>query len=230
MIKTDFMIANRLYSQWFKHLRENPEDLRNFSECFWESQMQSKAWLLSELDPAVGKKNWWYDNIYVFGGWYGVFTQILLEHINCGVAYNIDIDPKCAVVGLNINVHGEKFIPVTCPMEDYYDLMPAVGRHHYDTDKNLIINTSTEHVSQEVYEKWAADIPDKSKVILQGNNLSGIGSHIRTFDTLEEWCEMNGVDESFSIVQERQVDNVKRYMAIREPLEFEEEDDEGESE
>lgn len=218
MINTDFMISNRLYTQWFMHLRENPEDLRDFSECFWESQMQSKAWLLSQLDP-VDEKNWWYDNIYVFGGWYGVFTQILLEHIPCGIAYNIDIDYKCALVGNSINAHGEKFMPVTAPMEEFYEKMPEVGKYHYNTFKNLIINTSTEHVTQEVYEKWAADIPDRSKVILQGNNLSGISSHIRTFDTLEEWCEANGVDETFSFVEERQVDNVKRYMAIREPLE-----------
>lgn len=207
------MISNRLYSQWFKHLRENPEDLPEFTECFWASQLESKAWLLSQLDGSF-----WFDNIYVFGGWFGVFTQILLEHIPCGMAYNIDVDHRCAIVADSINVHNEKFMPVTSPMEDYYNAMPRVGKWHYDNGRNLIINTSTEHVSQQVYEKWAGDLPDNAKIILQGNNLEGPETHIRTFETLEEWCEMNGVDETFSFVEEKQVDNVKRYMAIREPL------------
>jgi hypothetical protein len=59
---------------------------------------------------------------------------------------------------------------------------------------DLVINTSSEHVTQEVYDAWWKSIPTGTKYIVQGNNLVN-PEHVRLADSLEEFLKINNIKE-----------------------------------
>ena len=158
-------------SSWFNFIRENPEEKR-FLECFWDTQLTSKAKVLSEYPDYSGP-------CYVFGGWYGILPQMLLDNLRLDKVYSIDIDPECERVG-NIYFRRDRLEYVTGDMKDFeYSERPAV-----------VINTSTEHVDQETFDIWYDKIPEDTFVIMQGNDLV-IPEHVRPFSNLDDFIQRN---------------------------------------
>ena len=172
--------------------RNNPEYLDRFVECFWPSQVRSKEHaitLLSEILEWNGEER----PVFIFGGWYGVFAQMLYQEYP-NKYYSIDIDPICedVVSGILEIVQTLKqpvpnIIPVTADMSEY----------EYPEDPYLVINTSTEHVSQETYDIWWDKIPKGTKYLIQGNNFFDCDEHIRCTNTLDEFIEINHVKNSY---------------------------------
>jgi trans-aconitate methyltransferase len=149
---------------WMDYLRNHPENRERFLECFWPSQLKSKEMLLSAL-PKVDAP----DTMYVFGGWYGVFAQMLAEQYPYSHIISIDIDPKCTAVGQEISSRYPNVSFVTANMATYQYTMPP----------RLVINTSTEHVTQETYDTWWNNVPRGTQFYLQGNDYFTCYEHIR---------------------------------------------------
>jgi hypothetical protein len=59
---------------------------------------------------------------------------------------------------------------------------------------DLVINTSSEHITQEVYDAWWNSIPRGTKYIVQGNNLEN-HEHVRSASNLEEFLQINRFNE-----------------------------------
>lgn len=176
-------------SSWMFFLRSNPEYVDRFVDCFWPSQILSKEAaieLLTDLEFADSP-------VYIFGGWYGVFAQ-MLYHKYPNKYYSIDIDPKCELVieGIQevckhiIHIEEPNIIPVTADMSKY----------EYPEDPYLVINTSTEHLTQQEYNKWWNNIPSHTKYFIQGNNFFESDEHIRCTDSLEEFLRINNAVNS----------------------------------
>lgn len=173
-----------LVSKWMEYIRNHPENSYRFSECFWPSQLISKSAAIEMLES---KLEWCGENkhVYIFGGWYGVFSQLLQDTYPSPQYHNIDIDPSCKTV-FDLIVDSISISHETSCMSEY----------KYQEDVYLVINTSTEHVTQEVYDKWWDNVPVGTEYLIQGNNFFESQEHIRCTETLEEFLKINHLKNS----------------------------------
>lgn len=172
------MVEFDIVMKWMEYIRNNPNNAYRFSENFWSSQIESKKWLL-ECIPEETK------SIVIFGGWYGILAQFIAERFPETNIITTDLDSKCETVFDQINLSRNV---------KYQQHDMSNGMVSYEPYPNLVINTSSEHVTQEVYDAWWNSIPAGTKYIVQGNNLVN-PEHVRLADTLEEFLLINRVRE-----------------------------------
>ena len=68
-------IEHETVARWFNYVRENTLNIKRFTECFWDTQLKSKAEIIDNLPQDL------HGNYYVFGGWYGVLAHLLNDNI-----------------------------------------------------------------------------------------------------------------------------------------------------
>lgn len=194
------MIDPKYVASWMNYIRNYPEDKR-FLECFWESQMKSKKWLINEVEKILPAP----DNVIIFGGWYGVLAQMIESNFNSlQKITSLDIDPICAMIGDQLTFLGDNKI--------YFRTM-CMAEYAYIEEYDCIINTSAEHVEQEIYDRWFRTIPTGKLVVVQSNNFSSIEEHIRCSSSLEDFLTMNHITDP---LYHGKIDcgGFDRYMAI----------------
>lgn len=169
------MVNFNIVLKWMEYIRNNPENAYRFSENFWDSQIQSKQWLLEHIDRTS-------QTICIFGGWYGVLAQFIANKNPYAYIVTTDIDESCGDVFRQINVSDNILFK-------HWDM---VGGIPMSLDPDLVINTSSEHVTQEVYDEWWNSIPSGTKYIVQGNNLEN-PEHVRLANNLEHFLEINRI-------------------------------------
>jgi len=198
-----FKIPAQRFIDWINLIR-NTEDstLRyEFLEAFWESQVVSKQWMIQELQRVVvdyeqhcnpdfrAKKILQNSFAYVFGGWHGLAAMFLVDNIpELSLVYSIDKDKKNVLNGETLTHFDKRIAFQTYDMENF----PLRGYNPINTA--LVVNTSTEHITQEQYDRWIKGIPPRTWVVLQGNNYSGVTEHVRTSTSLEEFMSNNPLD------------------------------------
>jgi hypothetical protein len=192
------MISIKRVINWMNVIRESKEEQYRILESFWESQLLSKEWI---LDVLAEKNIPCHDSVYVFGGWFGVLGGMLLDkYKDLRSVFSVDIDDNTLRVGTQLN-------------PDVNFIVDDMRQFKYKTLPSLIINTSTEHITQEVYDEWVKNIPKYVPVVLQGNNYFSIDEHIRCAKNLDEFKRINPLD---SIIYEGELDckQFTRYMII----------------
>jgi hypothetical protein len=190
MIKPEYIVT------WMNFIRNHPEDKR-FLECFWESQIKSKHFLIEKI------KKYNPTEIAIFGGWYGILAQLVECNIeDAKKILTIDVDPDCFNVFTQIDV-GTKVRSLTICMSKF--------KQYSNID--FVINTSTEHVEQEIYDKWWENIPEGMMYAIQGNNFDTLDEHIRCANSLEEFLEINHVIDPL-MTEVIDCNGFDRYMAI----------------
>lgn len=142
-------------------------------ENFWDSQLRSKSWIINGIKRHIPTLA---GNVYVVGGWYGILSQLIVDNFPT-LVYNIDIDETCVTYGKLLSNNDKRITFITQDMATF-------GGY---TDAQLIINTSTEHVTQTVYNNWLSRVPKNVPIVVQGNNFYECKEHVRCFDTLEEF-------------------------------------------
>ena len=193
--------------KWFNMIRDlhEPERTRAL-DAFWDGQIHSKIWLSKVLNDCY--ENRIPSNVYIFGGWLGVLANILFQNSRFYIdtIYNIDLDPWCKPNSEKLNetyFNTERFYAETVDMSEY----------QYNDTADIIINTSTEHVTQEIYDIWYNNIPAGSLVVVQGNDYFDCDEHIRCSKDLDEFISMNRVtDPIFSGQLKTSIYN--RFMAV----------------
>jgi hypothetical protein len=174
---------------WFNMIRDLPEPERSRGlDAFWDGQIHSKIWLSEMLNKHYDNKI--PSNIYIFGGWLGVLANILFQNSKFYIdtIYNIDLDLWCEPnsIKLNETYHNmQRYQAETADMKEY----------RYNDTADIVINTSTEHVSQEIYDVWYDNIPSGSLVVVQGNDFFSCDEHVRCSKDLDEFMTMNHVHE-----------------------------------
>jgi hypothetical protein len=153
---------------------ENEFEKYRLLENFWSSQIRSKSWLINIVNQHLSSVS---GNVYVMGGWYGVLAQFLSDNLDVNKIYSIDIDAKCEIVGRKLSGNDEKIIFLTRDMKNFTNYI----------NPGLIINTSTEHITEDDFNQWLSNVPNDVPVVLQGNNLFDCSDHIRCSETLEEF-------------------------------------------
>lgn len=167
-------------------LRRFPEQRDRFLDCFWRGQIESKVWLIDKINENLFKDAE-PQVIHIFGGWYGLLASMLFDSANCPIKFirSIDIDPNCESIADHVNKINEmaewRFKAFTSSMDEW----------HYDHKPTLVINTSCEHVDQNVYDKWFDQIPTGTTVVLQGNDFFTCSEHVRCSHNLEEFKDQS---------------------------------------
>lgn len=164
--------------KWLEYIRNNPDNAYRFLENFWESQIDSKKWLLEHIDEDD-------NSIVIFGGWYGVLAQFIAEKYPNAVIVTTDLDSACEQVFDQININDN----IRYRQQNMRNGLPVLARN-----PKLVINTSTEHVDQNTYDAWFHSIPRGTKYIVQGNNLVN-PEHVRLADNLEHFLKINRIQD-----------------------------------
>ena len=201
-------ISTKTIVHWFNAIRNLPDAQRTRAlDAFWSGQIDSKAWLVRELNKVVNSKS----NICIFGGWIGVLGSMLFESSTFEInsIRSIDLDPWCESIADTVcqpqHEDNWRFKAITSDMKDY----------HYDWDisPDIIINTSSEHVDQSTYDNWYDRVPSGALLVVQGNNFFDCDEHVRCSSSLLEFKRMNHVNESF-FAGELPHDLYTRYMCV----------------
>lgn len=183
---------------WMDAIR-NSKDRDRILECFWKGQVNSKIWLIENLKPFLTKSV----KIDIHGGWMGVLASLLFQSsISISKIRSIDIDPDCEILANTINKIEEmegRFAAITCNMIDV------------NTNADVIVNTSCEHISQIDYETWLNNMPDDAILVLQSNNYT-IEEHVRIANSLEEFIEQSHIQVLWADVNHLPL--YDRYMII----------------
>ena len=154
---------------WTQGIRENPDMLN----AFWPSQIKSKIWLsdwVKQYLPSATK-------IVIFGAWYGVLADILQLRLKSPRILCNDIDRNA------VDWCSRKYPTYYGKMENFI----------YETRVDLVINTVTEHLTQEIYDKWYDNIPKGTYFVIQGNNDFNEPDHVRACKSLEMFHKINNV-------------------------------------
>ena len=185
---------------WMQGIRENPDMIN----AFWPSQIKSKIWLTDWVKQYLPSAN----KIIIFGAWYGVLADMLMLRLK---------NPKILVLDKDIT-------PMAWCNRKYPTHIGNMEDYRYETRVDLVINTSTEHMTQEVYDKWFENIPKGTYFVIQGNNDILEPDHVRACRSLDMFNKINNVQNmlhSDSIIYEGPWNHEKnkptyyeRYMTI----------------
>ena len=213
-------IPGQRFVDWLNLIRSTEDSVLRyeFLEAFWESQITSKYWMIDEIKKTVSKTKEAkkiLDNSfsYVFGGWHGMAAMFIVDNIpEISLVYSIDKDSKNELNGKKLCNYDKRIAFQTYDMENF----PRRGYNPFNTA--LIVNTSTEHITQEQYTKWVSKIPPRTWVVLQGNNYQDVQEHVRTAKSLEHFMEINPLDAVW-YSGELDCKQFTRYMVIGYNLE-----------
>jgi hypothetical protein len=171
-------ISSSRIIHWMNVIRDcSNEERYRLLENFWDSQVRSKSWIINTLKTHIPHLS---GRVYIMGGWYGILSQLIVDNFPTSV-FNIDKDENCIRYGKSLSDSDWKIYFLTRDMGEFSSYL----------DPKLIINTSTEHITQETYDKWMHNVPYDVPIIIQGNNFYDCYDHIRCYDTLEEFNENN---------------------------------------
>ena len=166
---------------WMNVVREHTgKQQKRILENFWESQLKSKAWAINCLkEHNVDGPG----DAYIFGGWYGILASLLKDKFFFNEIYSIDLDPECKIIGPKFD---DRIKFITRDMKQFF----------FDTKRkiSLIVNTSTEHVSQNTFDTWLSHMPSQTPILLQGNNFFDCGEHVRCSNNLDDFKKQNHLD------------------------------------
>ncbi len=183
---------------WMDAIR-NYHDRDRILESFWKGQIRSKIWLIDNLRPFVNKAV----KIEIHGGWMGVLASLIFQSgIPVSKITSLDIDPSCEIPAHTMNKIEEmegRFAAITANMIDV------------NTDAEVVINTSCEHISQTDYETWLSNMPNDAILVLQSNNYV-IPEHVRNADSLENFIEQSRINVLWAGVN--QLPLYDRYMIV----------------
>lgn len=170
------------FHHWMRAVRQSKDPMRTM-DAFWQGQMQSKSWLITELHRNKGNVKSW-PTIDIHGGWVGTLASMLFQcDIYIDKINSIDIDPECEAIANTMNqqeYESGKFKAITADMCTY------------KSTADIIINTSCEHITQEQYDTWLALQPN-ALFVLQSNNYD-IPEHVRTAKDLEEFKQQSSLN------------------------------------
>lgn len=171
------------------------EEIPYDSDCFSRGQLESKLWLVNELqklDVELG-------TVFLCAGWYGTLATMMFEsNIKLDKIVSFDIDPTVRKIAEIFNKpwvsKGWQFKAVTQNIheirfeEHVYDVVKSDGTTEtlWDTP-NTVINTSTEHI--EDFDKWYSKIPNGTLVVMQNNDYFEIEEHVNCSSSLEEFAQ-----------------------------------------
>lgn len=155
----------------------NNADANVANDLFSKSQVQSKVWMAETLNKFKQQ----YGDIVVLGGWFGQHYWYL-DSLKFDRLYNVDLDADTLAKSENTITTSDKYKTFAADVLQVItaDGIVVIENQHIDAD--LIINTSSEHMTTE----WFDRLPLGQTVLLQSNDMMGMGGHINCVRDQEE--------------------------------------------
>lgn len=190
----------------------------DLQDLFSKGQMESKRWLVNELE----KINKPLGTVFLCAGWYGSLAAFLFESkLEIEKIRSFDIDESCANIAETFNrtktMDGWKFKASTLDvLEMDYPTTHTTYRSN-GTSLELtempttIVNTSCEHIFN--FDKWYKNIPVGTLVILQTNNYFELPEHVNCSVNLDDFSRMTPMNEVL-YQGELELPKYTRYMRI----------------
>ena len=192
----------------------------DIKDLFSKGQMESKRWLVNELE----KINKPLGIVFLCAGWYGSLAAFLFEsNLEIEKIRSFDIDKSCASIAETFNrtktMDSWKFKASTLDIlgMDYpttYTTQRSDGTGLELTEMpNTIINTSCEHIPTGDFIKWYNTIPVGTLVVLQTNNYFKLPEHVNCCNDLDDFSRVAPIKE---VLYQGQLELSKytRYMRI----------------
>ena len=154
-------------------------NLKIDSDAFSAGQVESKIWAAEELEKIAAHTH--ILRITILGGWYGLFHFLLKargrQMIEWCRSYDLDAG-ACSVANVVNNTWDKDWVFRAIPKD--------ANTVTYNDGTNCIINTSTEHFSN---QEWFDQVPEGTLCVLQGNDLD-IDDHVNKPKNLEHFKKM----------------------------------------
>jgi hypothetical protein len=171
-------------------------------DLFSKGQMESKRWLVNELE----KINKPLGTVFLCAGWYGSLAAFLFEsNLEIEKIRSFDIDESCAGIAETFNrsktMNGWKFKASTLDIlgMDYpttYTTHRSNGTGLELTEMpNTIINTSCEHIPTGDFINWYNTIPVGTFVVLQTNDYFKLPEHVNCCNDLDDFSRATPIKE-----------------------------------
>lgn len=186
---------------WMEAIR-NSTDRDRTLESFWRGQINSKVWLIENLQHYITEPV----TIDIHGGWYGVLASLLFQsdsNNNIKHITSLDIDIETVPIAKTINMiefQANRFHPVNSNM------------CKTKSSADIIINTSCEHLTQVEYSEWLHLQPANSLIVLQSNNYFDCPEHVNCMHNLKEFEDSSMLDCFIS--KELILTKYSRYLLI----------------
>ena len=204
-------------------------DPASLCDAFSKGQVQSKIWLIEELEK-IKKDD--LGNVLILAGWFGQFISYI-DNFKFNQARIIEIDKPACIVSDRIfnidHIEGHKVKSVLADINSLelskngYNL--DVKKYHSDEDigytqqflPDVIVNTSSEHMSEDwFFQLKFKKLKSNPLVIIQSNNLFDIEEHINCVHSVEHMKKKYPFEE---ILYEGEIElyGYKRFMLIGRP-------------
>lgn len=147
------------------------------NDLFSKSQVQSKVWMAETLNKFKQQ----YGDIVILGGWFGQHYWYL-NSFKFNKLYNIDLDADTLAKSVNIIAAEDRYVTHAADVNQIITPEGTVVIQDQQIDADLIINTSSEHMTTE----WFDRLPLGQTVLLQSNDMLDMVGHINCVENLEQ--------------------------------------------
>ena len=173
-------------------VKEEPDC--NYVDAHSNYQVESKIWLIERLINLDKKFN----NAIFVGGWLGISAFWSVKKQVMHKVTNLDMDEQAIKFSNRLNGFNNT----------YQGIVGDASTHNFD-DYDLVINTSSEHMT----EDWFKKIKKGTTIALQSNDFHDIVEHINTVNNLRQLEEKYPMSKIlFSGVKD--CDRYNRFMLI----------------
>ena len=213
-------------NKYFRNYTSN-DDVAVISDAFSRSQVRSKVWLVQELSTIQEKFN----NILIIASWFGQLVKTFENYIDFDTVRCMDIDKNACNTSDTIfnfdNIENYKVksssmdINIVQLHKNGYEL----DLENFSTRKvvkekflpNLIINTSSEHMTEEWFNQIRFKEMESNPIIaIQSNNLFEIPEHVNCVHSVDHMKKKFPMKEIL-FEGELQLKGYKRFMLIGRP-------------
>jgi len=188
----------------------------NWTDNFSNGQIDSKLWLIEELE----KLNLDLGKTFLLAGWYGILASFMFNSkLKFEYIRSFDKNPECHEIAETLNryyvTNGWRFkattfdiLDITFPLQ-YNTLRRNGTKCQQEEYPETIINTSCEHMN----DSWFNKIPYELICILQSNDFTKINDHTNCVYSIDEMKNKYPLSEIY-YEGELQLQKYNRYMLI----------------
>jgi hypothetical protein len=215
------IVQDKKDSQLLEGLRKYKDDETFNSDCFSRGQLESKLWLVRELENTCTDLG----TVFLCAGWYATLATMLFESkLNVNKIRSFDIDESCVKVAETFNFPWyQKEWQFKALVQDIMDIDYNEHKWQFWSNKNnrmsypitdipdTIINTSCEHIVE--FDKWYTKIPKDKLVVLQSNNFFEVDEHVNCSKDLVSFANQTPMTKVL-YEGELSLEKYTRYMRI----------------
>ena len=196
-------LSNNWSRAWSETQKQRPWQTRRLLDSATASQVQSKIWLINELQ----KQNLKFKNVCLIGGWFAQFiTPLMFDNFDINFIHNYEIDIDAKLISYKFNRRYKE-------EGKYKAIRTNTLIHPLKEEYDIIINTSCEHMYP--MKKFRELNPNlKSWFVLQSTNEDKFDDHINCVNNTKELVEQGKLKQVLYEGQLTLDNGMTRFMVI----------------